>query len=293
MTLLASRRFRKSLVTRLQANPKPKIENPKSTVWANSNFVKLWTAQIISAFGSIITRTAFPLTAVLVLNADTQQMGLLAAVGSLPVLVFGLLAGVWVDRLRRRPVMVAADLGRAALVGTVPLAYLLGWLRMEHLYIVAFLAGTLTVFFDVADQSFLPSVVNRQHIVAANSNLAASGSIAEIAAPGVAGILVQLVTAPVAILIDAISFLFSALFIGFINTPETKPKVESPGVLTSEVGLWTNMTEGLRLVMGNPVLRSLAYTAGTLDFFGGCFVVYELFAIRELNMTPALVGLLV
>lgn len=268
--------------------------NLKSTgLWANPNFVKLWTAQTISVFGSIVTGTALPLTAVLVLKARPEQMGLLGAVGALPVLLFGLLAGVWVDRLRRRPVMIAADLGRAVLVGSIPVAYLLGWLRIEHLYVVAFLAGTLTVFFNVADQSFLPAVVEREHLVEANSKLGASGSIAEVGAPALAGTLVQLVTAPIAILIDAISFIFSALFVGLMNTPESKPDVQGPRPEVEVSGLWADLTEGLRLVLSNPLLRGLAYAASTLELFGGCFVVYELFAIQELHMTPVIVGLLV
>ena len=196
---------------------------PTTGLWQNTNFMRLWTADVISDFGSTVTREALPLTAILVLGSTPEQMGLLGAIGAAPVVVFGLLAGVWVDRLRRRPIMLAADLGRAALIGSIPLAALLGVLHIEQLYIVAALAGILTVFFNVADQSFLPAVVDREHIVEGNSKLGASGSMAEIGAPATAGTLVQLVTAPIAILVDAVSFLFSALLIWRIRTPEPPP----------------------------------------------------------------------
>src|SRR5439155_7705428 len=164
----------------MQTTPKSKIQNPKSVgLWSNANFVKLWTAYTISEFGSTFTREALPLAAILALGAAPAQMGLLGALGAVPVLVFGLVAGVWVDRLRRRQIMIAADLGRAVMLGSVPVAAVMGRLSIEHLYFVVLLAGTLTVFFEVADQSFLPAVVEREHIVEGNSKLGASGSVVE------------------------------------------------------------------------------------------------------------------
>ena len=245
-------------------------------------------AHTISEFGSAITREALPLAAILVLGAAPAQMGLLGALASVPVLVFGLAAGVWVDRVPRRPIMLAADLGRAVIVGSVPVAAFMGHLTMELLYIVVLLAGTLTVFFNVADQSFLPAVVEREHIVEGNSKLGAAGAVTEIGAPAIAGTLVQLVTAPVAILVDAVSFLFSALFIWRMRTPEPPPVPHEE----RESG-WRDAAEGMRVLLGNPLLRALTGVAATDAFFGGFFVLYALYGLRVLGLTPALLGLLV
>ncbi|MBI4640198.1 MAG: MFS transporter, partial [Candidatus Tectomicrobia bacterium] len=249
-------------------------------------FMKLWIGQTISQFGSKITRTALPLTAVLVLEATPVQMGLLAALGSAPVLVVGLLAGVWVDRLRRRPILIAADLGRAVLLGLIPVSALLGLLRIEQLYIAALLVGILTVFFDVAYQSFLPSLVDREQIVEGNSKLGVSDSVTEIGGPALAGGLIQLVSAPITILLDAFSFLFSALFVGLIDISEPLP---TPSEQRKSV--WRDVVEGLRVVLGNPLLRAIAGSSSTFNFFGGFFgALYGLYAIRELGIEPAILG---
>ncbi|HEX6480959.1 MAG TPA: MFS transporter [Ktedonobacteraceae bacterium] len=253
------------------------------------NFALLWIGQTISAFGSRITREGLPLTANLVLRATPGEMGLLAAAGTLPVLLIGLLAGVWVDRLRRRPILIIADISRAVLLGTVPVAAALGVLHIEQLYVVAVLVGALTVFFEVANQSFLPTLVQREHIVEGNSKLSTSESLAEIGGPALAGVLVQAITAPVAILFDAISFLASALCAGFIRVHEPAP---SP---TGErQSLWREMREGLRLVLGNPLLRATTAALSVRAFFGGAFAtLYGLYVIRQLGVTPAIYGLLV
>src|SRR6185295_536751 len=148
-------------------------------------------------------------TAVLVLHAGTEAMGFLAAIGGVSALVFGLIAGVWVDRVRRRPVMIAADLGRAIVLASIPIAAVAGRLTMAQLLAVVAVAGVLTVFFDVAYQSYLPSLVARDEIVEGNSKLLLSATTAEVAGPALTGILVQLITAPIAILFDAISYLVS------------------------------------------------------------------------------------
>ena len=189
---------------------RPLLHWSRSAPWARlgPDFTKLWLGQTVSALGSGIGGTALPLAAVLVLKATPIQMGLLVAISTAPVLVVGLPAGTWVDRLRRRPVLIAADVGRAVLLASIPLAALLHVLDIEQLYVVAALVGVLTVFFDVADQAFLPSVVPRESLVVANSTLGASDSVAEIGGPALAGGLVQWLSAPVAILFDAVSFLF-------------------------------------------------------------------------------------
>jgi hypothetical protein len=222
-------------------------------LWRNSDFVKLWLGQTVSNFGSGITGIALPLTAVLVLAATPAQMGILGAVDGVSVLLIGLLAGVWVDRVRRRPLMIATDLGRAFVLSTIPLAALLGVLGLGQLYIVAALAGMLTVIFNVASPAFLPSLIAQESLIEGNSKLGMSDSLAEIGGPAVAGPLVQLISAPFAILFDALSFLFSACCLGLIHTREPPPPAQE-----QHKSLWDDLLEGLHLVLKNPLLRALA-----------------------------------
>ena len=257
-------------------------------LWQHPDFMKLWTAQTISQFGSGIGGTALELTAVLVLAATPAEMGLLGAVGSAPVLVIGLLAGVWVDRLRRRPILMAADIGRALLLLSIPLAFVFGVLHIVQLYVVAALVGVLTVFFDVADQSLLPTLVHRDQLVEANSKLGTSSSLAEIGGPALGGVLVQVLKAPFAIVIDAVSFLLSALALSLIRKAEPAPAPEAHASIRRDV------QEGLRVVLGNPVLRALAGSSGMFTFFGNFIgTMYTLYAVRELGVPPALVGSLI
>ncbi len=192
---------------------------PKPTgLWRNADFVKLWTGQTVSTLGTLMG--ALQLTAVLVLDASPLQMGLLAALRVAPGLIFGLAAGVWVDRLRRRPILIAADMGRAALMGSIPIAFLLGALRMEHLYLVAFGTGALTIFFDTAYRSYLPSLVPRGDLIEANSKLTASESVVEVTAFSVGGWIAQLVSAIATVTVDALSFLVSGVAIALIRKSE-------------------------------------------------------------------------
>ena len=257
-------------------------------LWRHPDFVKLWTGQTISLIGSQVTFLALPLTAVLVLNATPAQMGFLTAAGAIPSLLVGLFAGVWVDRHRRRPILIAADLGRAALLLLIPVAALLGVLRIEYLYIVAFLVGTLGLFFEVAHHSFLPSLVGREQLIEGNSKLEIGDSVAEIVGPGLAGGLVQLVTAPIAIAVDAISFLISALFLGLIRTPEPAPKPPD-----EQQNIFVQVGEGLRLVSGNALLRAIAGGMSTVHLFNTVLeAVFVLYLTRELGIGPGLLGLI-
>src|SRR3989440_7231968 len=245
-------------------------------LWKDSDFVKLWLGRAVSNFGSGITGIALPLTAVLVLGATPIQMGILGALDGVAVLVIGLLAGVWVDRLRRRPLLIAADLGRAFVLGTIPLAALLGVLGIGQLYVVAALAGMLTVLFNVAHSAFLPSLIPRESLVEANSKLAMSDSLAETGGPAVAGPLVQLISAPFALFFDALSFLFSACCLGLIYTPEP------PAALKQRKSIWSDLVEGLRMVLKNPLLRALAGSAATFSLFGNFIgALYALYVIRQ------------
>lgn len=259
-----------------------------SGLWRHRDFLKLWAGETASVFGSLIGGTALQFTAILVLDATPFQAALLGIAALLPGFLGGLVAGVWVDRLRRRPLLIAADLGRAALLATIPLAAALDLLRMEQLYAVAFLAGILTVLFDVAYQSYLPSLVRREELVEGNSRLAASAAAAEVGAFGIAGWLVQIFTAPVAILIDAVSFVVSAVAVVFIRAREPAP---APAAQRQRMHL--EIGEGLRAVLRNPVLRAIA----------GCIVLLEcafrivgavilLYATRELGLAPGVQGMI-
>jgi MFS family permease len=243
----------------------------------------------VSSFGSHISGTALPLAALLTLGATPGQMGLLAAVGELPVWIVGLLAGVWVDRLRRRPLLIAADLGRAALIGSVPVAALFGTLTLAQLYVVAALAGVLTVLFNAADQAYLPALVEPDQLVEGNSKLAMSDSLAEIAGPPSGGLLVQWLTAPIAVLFDAISFLLSALSLALIRKVE--PPAPPPEART---GVGQEIREGLRVVWHDRVLRALLFSSAMASFFGGAYhTLYSLFLIRDLALSPAVLGAMI
>ncbi len=283
-------------------------------LWSDPDFLKLWTAQAVSELGSRITREGIPLTALLVLHASAEQMGLLNALGGVAVLVFGLSAGVWLDRLRRLPVMIAADLGRAAVLASIPLAAYAGSLALGQLYAVAALAGAMTIFFDVADQSYLPALVAGERLLEANSKLTLSSTIAEIAGPSLTGLLVQLITAPIAILFDAVSFLISALLLGSIRKREAPP-LPSPSPASAGAGrppgprgedaggkaspaprqpLLAETFGGLRWIFADPLLRPLAWRTATAWVFHGFFgALYLLFAIDVLRLRPAVLGLVI
>ena len=258
----------------------------RASLWRSPDFLKLWTGQTVSELGSRITREGLPLTAVLVLGAKPAQMGFLAATGAASVLLFGLLAGVWADRVRRRPILISMDLARAALLATIPLAAVLHRLSMAQLYAVIALAGFCTVFFDVAYQSYLPSLVERDELLDGNSKLAQSSAVAEIAGPGLTGVLVQLITAPLAILFDALSFLVSAVSVGAIRKPE-------PPVQPASEHHWTQETmAGLSFIFGHPLLRPVAcFSACGFFCFGAMGTLYVLYAIRSLGLPPAALGL--
>lgn len=248
----------------------------------------MWAGQAVSEIGSRVTVVALPLAAALTLHASEFQMGALAAAGGAAALLFGLFAGLWADRLRRRPVLIATDLGRAAVLGSIPLAAALGWLTFPHLCLAAAAAGALSVFFEIAYQAYVPSLVERENVLEANSKLAITFSAAEIVGPTGAGALVQWITAPMAILVDAVSFLWSATFLAAIH------KEEPPRTLAAETNLRREIAEGLAAVWRDPVLRALAVRAGGAAFFVGFpGALYMLFAVRDLRLGPALLGVVI
>lgn len=259
-----------------------------ASVWRNGVFVRLWLAGTISIFGSLVTRTALPFAAILALGAGPIEIAILRALQLLPGLLLGLFAGAWVDRLRRRPIMIVADVGRAALLGSIPVAAVAGVLGLGQLYLVAFLAAGLTTFFDVADRAYLATVVEHDQLVPANSALTASASVAEFSAFGVSGFLIQLFSAPLAIAVDAVSFLVSALCLGSIRRPEPpRPPVEARQPVLREI------REGLRLVGGSPILRALAGAGAASHVLWGVFgTSYLLFASQDVGLGPAAIGVI-
>jgi MFS family permease len=257
-----------------------------SGLWTHPDFRRLWAGQTISRFGSHIGEQALRFTAIYVLQAAGGQLALLATCAIAPRFAFGLLAGVWVDRLRRRPLLIAADIGRAALLFAIPVLYLWGRLGVNWLYLVAALTGTLTILFDTAYQAFVPTVVQREQLGEANSKLGVSDSLAEIAGPPIGGLLVQLISAPLAVAFDALSFLASAVFVGRITTPEQRPSASAGGNVLVEVA------QGLRAVAVEPLLRAMLAAGVTAGLAGGIIgALYDLYLARELGFSPAVIGL--
>ena len=240
----------------------------------------------MSLFGSQITLLALPFTAVLLLHATVAQMSFLVFVETLPTLLIGLFAGVWVDRLPRRPLLITADVGRALLFGSLPIITLLGLLRIDYLFLVAFLTGTLTSFFDAAYGAFLPSIVDRKLLIEGNSKLEMSNLLANLAGPGLAGWLIQLITAPVAIFVDAFSFLVSAFATWAIRVHEVRSAPEESS------SFWQDLGEGLSVLLKDSTLRAIAACGATLNFFGGITdVVRVLFFVDVLHFGAAFFGL--
>jgi MFS family permease len=260
-----------------------------SGLWHHPDFMKLWIGQTISGFGSRITRDALPLVAVMTLAASPSQMGLLTAFSSLPVLLFGLVAGVWVDRLPRRRIMIGADVCRLLLLLSIPFAALTGHLNIELVYVVMASMSLLGLLFDVAYRSALPGLVSREHLVEGNTKLATTDSLAEIGGPALAGMLTQLITAPLAILFDAVSFLFSAVSLALIRAPEPPPAVRD-----KHSSLWHEIVIGFRVIVEHRVLRTLVIEIAITNFFGSFIgTLYGYYAIRELHLSPAVLGVLV
>ncbi len=267
----------------------PPGQTSRPSLWRHADFLKLWTGETISVFGSQISQLAIPLAAAHVLHATPAEFGLLAAIEMLPFLVLALPAGVWVDRLRRRPVLIAGDLIRVIALGVIPLTYLTGHLSMAVLYLVALVAGSATVFFDVAYQSYLPVLVEREHLIEGNGKLEVTRSASQVAGPGMAGVLVGLLTAPVAVLLDAVSFLVSAGMLLLIRKPEPAPELRPEG----RQGMRAEIAEGLQVILRNPLLRGIAACTATSNFFTSLgFATFILFAVDDLHLGDAQIGLI-
>jgi MFS family permease len=256
-------------------------------LWAHADFLKLWAAQTVSQAGSQVTQLGLPFAAVVVLHASALEVSLLGTAAIMPFVLFALPAGVWVDRLRRRPLMIAADLGRVAVLASIPLAHAFGALTLGQLYACEFTAGVLTVFFDVSYLSYLPSLVSREELAGGNAKLETTRSVAQTAGPGLAGGLIGLVGAPAAITADAVSFGISGALISLIRSPERV------AARAEREPIGRELREGLRYVFGQRYLRALTVCTGTWNLFGsiafGLFVVY---GVRVLGLSAPLLGVI-
>jgi MFS family permease len=259
-----------------------------ASLWRDADFRRLWLAQTISLLGSQVSFLALPLVAINTLAATPVQMGLLTALGALPVLLLGPFIGIWADRHRRRSMLISSDLARGLLLLTIPLAALSGNLRIELLYLVTLLGGTLALWFDVAYRAYLPALVGRTRLLDANSKLEMSRSAAEIGGPGVAGGLIQWLTGPIAIFLDAVSFWLAAILIVRIRTPEAPPTAEK-----EDEAIGGALAAGVTLILRHPLLRALAGCLATIGLFNAMLeAVALLFLTRQLGLTPGMLGVI-
>jgi MFS family permease len=250
--------------------------------------MKMWTGQTISQFGSSISQLALPIIAIKLLHASPFAVAALGTVEFLPFLLFTLPAGVWVDRLPRRRVLIVGDVGRGLLLLSVPIVYLEGHLTMTQLFAVGFTTGILTVFFDVAYQSYLPALVDREDLIDGNSKLEVTRSAGQLAGPAVAGGLIQLLTAPYAVVWDCVSFFISGAFLVAIRRKEPPLEKHADG---RRAGMRHELWEGLLYVVKHPYLRPQAISTGTSNFFSNvAFSIVLVFAVRTLGMSTGLIG---
>jgi MFS family permease len=251
-----------------------------------AEFRKLWLGNTVSSAGSQVTILALPLTAVLIFGAGPAETGVLAALSVAPMVLFGLFIGAWVDRLPRRPIAIVSDMVSAVIVGSVPTAALLGILRLEQLYAVAFLAGTCAICRRTSVSAMLPSLVGRENLIEANSKLIVSFSMALIAGPSIAGVLVQLLSAPLALLADAVSFVFSAGSTALIHLDESHSNVHE------RKSIWNEVMQALVWLRGQPILFRLTVCIGLANVaWYGVQAVIVVYATRDLGLSPAVLGL--
>lgn len=260
-----------------------------SPLWRERDFLRLWAAQTVSDFGARITREGLPMMAVMGLAATPGQLGLLAAMISGPALLAGLFAGGWIDRTRRRPILVAADLVRAVVLITLPLAAWLKLLTIWQVYAAGALVAGASAIFAIADHAYLPSLVSPGRLTEANARIASTEAMAEMGGPALAGFLFQWLTAPFAVAMNAVTYLVSAVFLARIEQPETAPEPRS------RRRRWLDgVRTGLAAVWSEPLVRPLLLMSGVNGLFGGGFsALYMVYALRELGLAPALLGLII
>jgi MFS family permease len=263
----------------------------KGQLWRHPDFIKLWGGETISKFGTEVSLLAIPTIAILNLHAGPFQVGLLGALEMLSFPTLGLVAGVYADRLRRRPIMIVCDLGRMLALASIPITFVFGNLSLNQLYAVALVSGIFTVFFEIAYQSYLPALVDRPNLIEGNTKLEISSSAARVSGPAIAGLLIQGIGAARAVTIDAISYVASAIAIWWIRKPEPEPK---PMTASGASGFIPEMREGIEVVFKSPILWRIAGCTATSNFasnmiFGAVFLI---FAYETLKLTPGEVGLI-
>lgn len=259
----------------------------RAAVWRDARFARLWAGAVVSSVGSQVTTLALPLTAVQLLAATPAQMGILGASDTAAFLVFGLAAGVVADRSRRRSVLLFTSLASALVVASVPFANAFGRLHVEQLYVVAFVAGSLALLDQVAFQALLPRLVGRDRVLETVTLVRSGDSVTAIAGPTIGGFLVQVFTAPVAIVVDAASFVVQTILTLAV-------RVDEPAAPPRDAGtrVWHEVMEGLRYVFSEPSLRGLAFGGATHNFFsnGALVALYVLF-MTTLGLSPAQIGI--
>lgn len=253
----------------------------------NADFRKFWIGETVSLVGTEVTRFALPLVAVLTLGASAFEVGVLNAMRYVPIVVVSLFAGIWLDRRRRLPVLIASNAGRAVCIGLIPLVALAGGLSMPMLWAIALVLGTLTVLFDIGSLSFVPSVVGRPQLPDANGRLQTSFSFAMIAGPGIGGFLVAALGAPTTLTVDALSYVVSVALLLSMRVREPEPELPE-----RRVGVKESIAEGLRAVFGNPVLRNLLTQSATFNLAQNAMLtVFVLYTVRTLGLSAQQLGL--
>jgi MFS family permease len=261
------------------------MPSPRSALWRDRGFVKLFAAVAISELGSNVSFLALPLAALYILDAGALEVALIRTVEVAPLLLFALPVGVWVDRVRRRPLMIAADFGRAAVMASIPIAYWLGHFTLTQLYIVVAAYGLLTIFFDLSYLSFVPGLVPKERLGEANSQLLGAQSAASLAGPTLAGALVGLVGAAVAVLADAISFLCSGALVSLIRGREPRPE-------PATTRPWDDLQQGARFVFGQPTLRTLTIWISAWNLFASAFfAILVVYYVRTLELGATTIGI--
>jgi MFS family permease len=265
------------------------------SIWRSGDFRTLWISLTITHFGGQVTFLALPLTAALLLNATPLEMGILTAVEALPYTLFGLFTGVLIDRSQKLRLIILADIGRGLALSMVPLAAWLGFLSMSVLYVVGFLVGVGGIIGWAAYQVFMAERVGNEHLVEANAGIALSDSASSLIGPGIAGAIIHWLTAPFAILLDAMSFFASAWMLRSIPPHDSDaPKLRSPGDQTAVLaGIWADAKEGLRMILGHAVLRSIGFTLMIWNILKHAYLaIVILYATRDLALSPGKIGAL-
>ncbi len=259
----------------------------RSGLWNHRDFLNVWAAETVSVFGSQFYLLAMPLAAVIILDATAPEMGLLFALEMLPFLLFGLLAGVLADRRGRRSIMIVCDLGRAAVLAAVPISWYLDALTWHVMYVVVFVAGTFTAFFDISYQAYLPALVKRSELLDANSKLETSRASSQVAGPSIAGLVVEAIGAPLAMAANSVSFLGSAVFLLRMRKKELVQRADACRSVLGEI------KEGLDIVLSNKILRSIAGCTATANLFGSMsFALLMLFMESTLGLSAGWIGII-